>query len=332
MIGKNRLGVPETELATMRADILERRALMDPAYLATRYRAMGLRVITDPFDREIVVPVIAALQAGEPYLLVRLGDREMNLFSYGADPGTPVLDSVAMEQAVMMCADRFRVTDGQALRVRDAMVASVEAADSVGVVGLWRARPASVDDMTEHAVRTLHKSVRATSGHWRGIAQMLNYAEAGALAGKLICSAHAYFGVSHFLPDLMAAARKVLCICNRPEAVGRLRALFPDALVDLIELNADQIPEAQLADTPFFLSAVEARLNADLSGTLVLLGAGPWAEIYGEMVRRRGGVAVDIGSAFDLLNGNRSRRIHSHYLDDRGLDSLDLFGADRTLP
>jgi hypothetical protein len=40
-----------------------------------------------------------------------------------------------------------------------------------------------------------------------------------------------------------------------------------------------------------------------MAGTLCLVGAGMWAELYWTWIRRRGGVAVDIGSGMVLLAG-----------------------------
>jgi hypothetical protein len=40
------------------------------------------------------------------------------------------------------------------------------------------------------------------------------------------------------------------------------------------------------------------------------VGAGPWAKIYCGWIKRRGGVAVDLGSGFDLLEGKLTRSIH----------------------
>ncbi|WP_291845471.1 hypothetical protein [Maricaulis sp.] len=300
--------------------------MLDLEYLAASYRALGLQVIADPFSPDVVAPLVSALRAGAPYLLVRMGDGEMNFLSYGAQAGTPTLDKVVLKQAVMMCEDRFQVSDAWLPLLRDAMVASVEAADMVGVVGLWRPCPTTAAEMAERCIGKLRASVRAMSGHWRSIAAMFDYARTGALDGKVIGPAHAYFGVARHMPELIAAAQRVLCISNRPLGVKRLGALHPGRTIDLLALNADPVPLSELPDSPDFLQAVEDRLDPDLSGTLVLIGAGPWAEFYGEMVRKRNGVAIDFGSAFDLLEGTLSRPVHKHYLGRRGLEPADLFG------
>ena len=53
----------------------------------------------------------------------------------------------------------------------------------------------------------------------------------------------------------------------------------------------------------------------DLRGCLCLIGAGPWAEIYCTWVKQRGGVAIDLGSGFDLLEGKVTRVMHKEILE-----------------
>lgn len=47
-----------------------------------------------------------------------------------------------------------------------------------------------------------------------------------------------------------------------------------------------------------------------MRGALCLVGAGFWSEIYCAWIKQRGGVAVDIGSGFNLLDGGAPRPIH----------------------
>jgi hypothetical protein len=66
-----------------------------------------------------------------------------------------------------------------------------------------------------------------------------------------------------------------------------------------------------LPPSPDFLAEVASQLPQDLRGWCCLIGAGPWAEIYCSWAKQRGGVAVDIGSGFDLLAGTPSRPAHT---------------------
>ncbi len=47
-----------------------------------------------------------------------------------------------------------------------------------------------------------------------------------------------------------------------------------------------------------------------MRGCFCLVGAGFWAEIYCTWIKQRGGVAIDIGSGFDLLDGTAPRPVH----------------------
>jgi len=58
------------------------------------------------------------------------------------------------------------------------------------------------------------------------------------------------------------------------------------------------------------LYEVEAQLPEDMSGCLYLIGAGVWTEFHCTLAKQRGGVAIDVGSDFDLLAGVSSRPVH----------------------
>ena len=52
-------------------------------------------------------------------------------------------------------------------------------------------------------------------------------------------------------------------------------------------------------------------LSGDLRGTLVLVGAGFLGKLYCQAAKNSGAVAVDFGSAFDILAGVVTRPIHA---------------------
>jgi hypothetical protein len=59
-----------------------------------------------------------------------------------------------------------------------------------------------------------------------------------------------------------------------------------------------------------FLGSTFRQIPRNMAGTLCLVGAEVWAELYCTWIRRRGGVAVDIGSGMDLLAGQCTRPVH----------------------
>lgn len=316
--------VPDHEIDHVAAQIRQEPGLLNEEKVIARYRATGLEVDPDPFSNTIVERLTQALAERRPYSLIRIGDGEIGALALGQEPETPTLDRFALERTVMDCPDRFRVNETGLRQVQSDMAAAVAAADAVGVVGMWRAQPVAEDVFAEDLATQVYKDIRGRSGHWRSIRRMLAMAEGGELGGKFICSAHNYLHLVGKVSSLVNAAEGTLCLTNRPGAVAKLQARFPACRIDRIELNAEKRPVTDLPDAPAFLQEVEARLPADLSGKLVLIGAGIWAETYCSWAKARGAVAVDLGSGFDLLDGRASRKMHRRFLETRGLTIEDI--------
>lgn len=319
--------VPEPEIEHLIAEMKREAHLLNKSETIARYRAAGLDVEPDPFTLRIPEQLCRALRSRRSYSLIRIGDGEVSFLALGKDAQTPTLDRFALERTEMQFPDRFRVSEASMFRMQAEMRGAVETADAVGVVGLWRARKVSTEAYLDYLVTSIYEDVRGTSGHWRAIRHLLHLGETGVLAGKQICSAHIYFGLIKQLPRLLGAADRTLCITNRPDAAARLRKQHPAHDIGLIQLNDMPLSLASLSEDPGFLRDVCARLPSDLSGQLVLIGAGPWAELYCAQVKERGGVAVDIGSGFDLLAGRISRPIHQRYLKMRDISLEDFLNG-----
>lgn len=197
--------------------------------------------------------------------------------------------------------------------VRDLMFGAIAAADIVGVVGLWSAegpeRSYRSDANEAKFFAPYRASPKALHGDWRGRTYMPALAEAGYLHGKTIASGLLYFGILDHLDGVIDAANSVLLLTSVDAAVETLRQRFPRKRIDHIAVGTAR-PGSRQTAAPDFLSRYEAALPSDLSGVLCLVGAGPWAEIYCTWIKRRGGIAVDLGSGFDLLAGNRIREPH----------------------
>jgi glycosidase len=54
-------------------------------------------------------------------------------------------------------------------------------------------------------------------------------------------------------------------------------------------------------------------LQQDLAGHMILIGAGLFGKIYCDLAARHGGVALDLGSMFDVLSGHDTRPVFSRY-------------------
>ncbi len=292
--------------------------LLDVAEVAQAYASLGLTVLSDPFDVQIGDRIVVALRARSPFSVVRIGDGEMNLLSFGAYAATPNLDRYSVSTLMAIQQDSFEPDETWMLMLRDMMLSCILQADVVGVIGLWQPNAGRVDKLLE----VFANDPRGASGHWRAIDYMLRLARQGVLQGKIVASAHLYFGVLRRLDDILHHAEQVLLVTNRAALRATLAEHFPGSRFDVLAVgNSDKSAALPPATSPEFLVAVERELPRDMRGYCCLIGAGPWAEIYCSWVKQRGGVGIDIGSGFDLLDGEITRPVHHAF----GLEEYGAF-------
>jgi hypothetical protein len=139
---------------------------------------------------------------------------------------------------------------------------------------------------------------------------MLRWATEGHFKSKSLAPAHLYFSVLCHLEELVMLTDNVICITNKQPAIEALRQRFPNCQFESIVVGKWRQSSKSAVAQPDFLSEVEAQLPEDMSGCLCLIGAGVWAEFYCTWAKQRGGVAIDVGSGFDLLAGVPSRPMH----------------------
>ncbi|HVN01613.1 MAG TPA: hypothetical protein VMT68_15505 [Caulobacteraceae bacterium] len=302
---------PEDALAAdldrIAAWLRQRAQLFDPDWMRRSLEGSGRRVTCEPESPDVVTLIEGALRDTAPYSVIRLGDGEANLMTFArTDCPTPALARWAAEALVRAQADAFEPTAAPLAEVGRAIAASAQTADIVGVLGLWVPTPPRPEDLLQY----LGMDPRGMSGQlWgREIALELDRELPPSVA---FASAHLYVAVLAGLERLVGAARRVVCVTGRDAAVIALRTRFSGAQVSQVAVGTSRDEAAPLPATPSFLDRTRARLDAG-PGVLHLVGAGPWSEIYCDWIKREGGVAVDIGSGFDLLAGLETRPIHPY--------------------
>lgn len=298
------MNIPQSELDEIIQLIHSHPEYFDPTYVINTYRSYGLNIIPDPFSADIMIPIKQALSAGKPLSVVRIGDGEINLLSYGAYSSTPCLNHYVFEKYIASIKDSFKVDPLWMVILQDLLMGALIQADVIGVLGLWRPRPPT----PEKFVQAFLKDHRGYSGNWRGVDFMLSLANRGIFNNKTLASAHLYFSLLEHLHDILLLTKKVFIISDRKKVVKKLRQRYPN--INFEHISIGKSTESSLRDKPDFLLSVYSILPEDMSGSLSLIGAGPWAEIYCTWIKQRGGVAVDIGSGFDLLDGEVTRPIH----------------------
>jgi len=298
--------LPADEIDEVVEFISKNSKYLDFEHVKGLYRSYNLPPVTTPFSAEILSPVKTALQKNTGLSVVRIGDGEANLLTYGAYPATPHLNNYVVKKIISMQQDSFAVNEHWNVILRDLMMGAVAQADIVGVLGFWRSPPYPT---IESILQQFSNDVRGISGQWRAIDYMLHLAREGMLQNKLITSAHLYFSVLEHMDDLIPLAKKVLIISDKATVVQKLQRKYPTSDFEYIAVGTTT-EELRCSATPIFLSQVFSSLPLEMNGYLCFVGAGPWAEIYCTWIKQRGGVGIDLGSGFDLLEGIVTRPVH----------------------
>lgn len=275
---------------------------LDPNFILQTHLSQKIDIILNPFSIEITNNIIKALTNKTPYSVIRLGDGEANLLTYEAYPSTPILNLKVAKKIISMQQDRFLVTPSEIIKLKNLLHESIQTADIIGIIGLWRPVERNVADF----IQAFNLDHRGILGHWRSIDYLIQLSKKNQLAGKILSSAHLYFSIIDNIQLLLNTAEKTLLITNHDNLAKNL-SIKASYNLDCI-LVGNTINDKLHA--PSFLYELKRKLPQDMTGTLCLIGAGPWSEIYCTWVKKRGGVAVDIGTGFDLLTGKITRPIH----------------------
>jgi hypothetical protein len=308
--------IPEFELKYFLDCIHTHPEYLDPTKVQKSYCSLQLDILPDPFSHLIISKIRKNLQQRKPLSVIRIGDGEANILSFSHYFLTPNLNQYAFKKICAMQQDTFKLTKTTMICLQELLFSSLLQADIIGVIGLWRAGSPTTKDLETLFIND-HRGI---SGHWRAIDFMLKLAYQGTFKDKILASAHLYFSILKYLPELLSITTTVIIISNRGAIVDKLTKNHPKLNISFIEIG--KTDKTQLSDSPDFLELVYKQLPDNMQGTLCLIGAGIWAEIYCSWVKQRGGVGVDIGSGFDLLDGEITRPVHEKLEIDLNETSL----------
>jgi len=250
-----------------------------------------------------------ALSAATPFMMIRIGDGEANLLRLAEHPG----------DSEMKWVDAlFRLHDNQALGIDESRTFARDLSESIraaDVVGLRPLCPAPLDQHFNAISQTIESGdIRAALGMIGAFTHADRALKDGELRHAVVTSAWVHLPLMEHLDRLLDGARRVIVISGRQE----LAPLFSRKLADrlsaflAIPLQAsDQALPARTFHYPGRYRQIIEALRTDLRGTLVLVGAGIFGKKYCAVAKENGAVALDMGSAFDVLAGIRTRPVHS---------------------
>lgn len=316
MAGKQPRAIPDQEVEAFLDQVDKSRPYLTSTNLINAYKRVQLKVVVDPHSPEIAEAIITALRQREPFSVIRIGDGEGNLLTFGAYPGTPNIDILVARHIISMQQDSFHANRDWLLCLQQLLLQSVLQANIVGVRGFWgfsveTNKSLQVDFDRQAWRKKVSADIRGATGVFRSTDYMLSLAKNQYLKGKIIASAHLYLGIVAHLPELIAAADRVILITDQIDAAKAIRQSFQRPDAELIRVGQPSKKDRNKPPRkPYFLKRICAKLPMNLNGALCLIGSGPWSEIYCSHIKQRGGVAVDLGSGFDLLTGRSTRPIH----------------------
>lgn len=295
--------IPENEINFLVDAIKNKPEYLDPTFVKKTHQ--NQRVISDPFSKQVPDLIIDAIKKKKPYSVIRIGDGEANLLSYGSYLDTPILNLKAAKKIIAMQQDSFLPNSLELIKIKNRMLCSIDSADIIGIIGLWRPKKRNTNDL----INAFLNDHRGISGHWRAIDYLIYLSKQDLLNKKILASAHLYFSILEHLGAILKVSKRILLITNRESTLQKFES-YTSTTANVEQLLIGKSSKVDLRNSPEFLRTIKKQLPDNMSGYLCLIGAGPWSEIYCTWVKQRGGVAIDIGSGFDLLDGHTSRPIH----------------------
>lgn len=250
--------------------------------------------------------LLADVRARRAFSLLRLGDGEGNLLFWDAQrDACPVLAALAMERILRLMFGRRMPARGHWDRV-SALV--VEAVHNASYAGLPTPKQTFTNLDALAAAQAQDFDLRGVSGVvavWDWLAP-----RAAAWLGdpeRVVVNWHVHSSLLAFVPALVREAGNVSLITCYPQLLERVQHEYGVGQGEsfLIPAQAGNIrgtPE----DThyPDVFEALVARIGARArAGELFLVGAGILGKSYCELVRRAGGMAIDMGSMLDVWMG-----------------------------
>lgn len=238
-----------------------------------------------------------AVRDKQPLSLIRLGDGEGNLIAHYREKSNLGL--------ALYCQAIVRIMFGDGVGDYRAFAAAIETdferairnADILGVLL----------EPIEYQLKR-HGVDRQSAGNLANARDLVNR----KLKPALICTSIVHHSVEmlDFLKERFREERAVGMITCRPEVGGVVEQKYPCRVrlyqvpgeakaVDLSNVNAPHFPNV--------FREVCSRIQVDYPGQIFLIGAGLLGKIYCDIVKTKGGIAIDVGSVFDAWAGKLTR-------------------------
>jgi hypothetical protein len=264
-----------------------------------------------PIDKEaaplICSKIIDALRDGTPLSVLRVGNGEGNAVSMTKAHLHLLQTSTFYQEFVSQ--NGIAIPQDVAIHFCSEVRAALIAADILGF------RCFRVD---EHAL--IQNSIDKGDAYAAlGFLYAREFLQQGLSAGlwrqTIVTGAWIHLDLVPHLSRLVEGTDAIIVITGRVELKSEMQRRLGDRLEEFIAVPVQGFQPSRVNDSHFcsIFQSVRDRLRSDLRGKLVLVGAGLFGKVYCHEAKLSGAVAVDLGSAFDVLAGLKTRPVHNAF-------------------
>ncbi len=255
-----------------------------------------------------VVPIIRrAIEASQPFSMVRVGDGTGNLLGY-ADPAFSRLRAFAVNEILRMTFGDSAFSEAEIDEIRAGLVGAICSADILGVSDLFRLnRLKIIDQEPSDSV-----DIRGYSGSRESYVAIARVLREHNVRPSYVVSNHMHRLLAGYMADILRDVEKV-CVIGPYDLNDGIRAKF-----GIEDVKLRKIPNQASTSVdgrrwfPDEFRDLYRSIDPDRDGQVHLVAAGLLAKPLCAQIKARGGIALDIGSLIDVWAGRAVR----HYHDD----------------
>jgi hypothetical protein len=253
----------------------------------------------------IAKQLISLIKDEIPASLIRVGDGEGNALGLAGPQTHPIQLETFNSRFFDQNGTRLREDDARAFS--EMIRAALISADIIGFRSFESVESKLIPLQIECGV------VGGGLGMLYAREFLQNELARGEFCRKTLTSAWIHLALIPYLSEIVSAAKRVVVITGRTELKEHFERRLGGRLHSFLSVPLEGYRPMSEHESHYhsaFPRILQA-LDTDLRGTLALVGAGFFGKVYCQAAKKAGAVAVDLGSAFDVLAGISSRSIHS---------------------
>lgn len=260
---------------------------------------------------------VSSLTERAPFSLIRVGDGEGNLLAILGETANSDLNLKAFN-ATFYSQDVQSLDDAEAKRFCRTLERSVCSADVLGIRSFNPWHDSTFDSLELKYARgcLMRQDARGAHGLLHARKQVERLLEMGCLSDAILTHAWVYISLIPALPEIVDACKKLIVITGRDKLRSDFLSRFSSKEIDFISIPLEGSRRSRKNRTRHYPGVYEhvlKRIDGNLAGTLVLVGAGIFGKVYCHTAKQHGAVALDLGSGFDVLSGIKTRPIHNRF-------------------